>query len=416
MWRRCRSAAARCGADPAAAAAGRAHARAVGEWPDAGRRCGAAVRATGSARRCCMCWRRWAGRASGSRSVPPPPRRLDDVDPLNLVGVEVAAEPGARDPAAGARAAGGLFEHDGQFTKAEVRAVTLASLAPRAGRIAVGCRLWLRLGRDRVVAAPSRQPRHRHRGAGRSCSAGRAQCVGLGVPHLRVVTGEAPARSRRPAAAGCGVRGRRSNARGHDSRPAGRRCAVAAGWWPTPSPSRPKRACSTARKASAARCFGCRSTGWMPIGSMHGFPPGNDGDAMGGDQAMNGAGAYDRRHRLPPRGCPTEDVLAVVREACLVPRAAPCARSPRREFKRNEAGLHDAARAVGRAADPGRCGRPRGCPAPLRDALGRVPNARSAPASVAEGSALAAAGAATLLILPRIAGARATCALAEAAA
>jgi cobalt-precorrin 5A hydrolase len=85
------------------------------------------------------------------------------------------------------------------------------------------------------------------------------------------------------------------------------------------------------------------------------------------------------------------------------------------EFKQNETGLHDAARMLGvplilvgtadlAAAQP-RC-------------VTRSERAERATgaSSVAEGSALAAAGAGSQLILPRIAGARATCALAEAAA
>ena len=114
------------------------------------------------------------------------------------------------------------------------------------------------------------------------------------------------------------------------------------------------------------------------------------------------------------RDCPTEDVLAIVHAACRASgRAVRALAAP--AFKRNEAGLHEAARLLGvplilvGAAD-------------LADAQSRCVT-RSAiaeraigTASVAEGSALAAAGAGSQLILPRIAGARATCALAEAAA
>ena len=114
------------------------------------------------------------------------------------------------------------------------------------------------------------------------------------------------------------------------------------------------------------------------------------------------------------KDCPTEDVLAVVREACLVSgRAVRALAAP--EFKRDEAGLHGAARSLGvplilvgaadlAAAQP-RC--------VTRSAIAERTTGAG---SVAEGSALAAAGAGSQLILPRIAGARATCALAEAAA
>lgn len=58
---------------------------------------------------------------------------LDDIDPLNLLAVEVAGGAGA---IALPRAAGlddTLFESDGQLTKAEIRAITLAALRPLPG-------------------------------------------------------------------------------------------------------------------------------------------------------------------------------------------------------------------------------------------------------------------------------------------
>ena len=105
--------------------------------------------------------------------------------------------------------------------------------------------------------------------------------------------------------------------------------------------------------------------------------------------------------------------MAVVREACRVSgRAVRALAAP--EFKRGEAGLHDAARMLGvpliliGAAD-------------LANAQSRcvtrsaIAERATGTGSVAEGSALAAAGVGSILIRPRIAGARATCALAEAA-
>ena len=78
-----------------------------------------------------------------------------------------------------ARAAGladALFEHDGQITKREIRAVTLSSLAPRRGETALGRRRRLGLGRDRMDAGRSIAARRRHRTARRSRRAHRAQC------------------------------------------------------------------------------------------------------------------------------------------------------------------------------------------------------------------------------------------------
>ena len=86
----------------------------------------------------------------------------------------------------------GTYDHDGQLTKREVRAVTLALLAPRPGELlwdvgagsgSVGIE-WLRAHRTcRAVAVESDPAR-----AGRI--AGNADA--LGVPQLRVVTGRAP--------------------------------------------------------------------------------------------------------------------------------------------------------------------------------------------------------------------------------
>jgi precorrin-6Y C5,15-methyltransferase (decarboxylating) len=104
----------------------------------------------------------------------------------------VAADPGARILPLARGLPEALFEHDGQITKAEVRAVTLASLAPRAGELLwdVGC------GSGSVAIEWSLcHPANRAIGiearADRAARAGR-NALALGVPHLRVVTGEAP--------------------------------------------------------------------------------------------------------------------------------------------------------------------------------------------------------------------------------
>ncbi len=109
------------------------------------------------------------------------------------------------------------------------------------------------------------------------------------------------------------------------------------------------------------------------------------------------------------RGCPAEDIVALVqiaqdRAGCRVDAlAAP-------DFKRGETGLHDAARRLGvglafvdapaLAAVQPLC--------PTRSALVEQ---RVGAASVAEGAALAVSGG--VLLLPRIANGRATCALAR---
>lgn len=62
---------------------------------------------------------------------------LTDVVDLNLVGVELVAAPRALVIPCRASLPDGAFEHDGQLTKQDVRAITLSALAPYAG-----ARLW----------------------------------------------------------------------------------------------------------------------------------------------------------------------------------------------------------------------------------------------------------------------------------
>jgi precorrin-6B C5,15-methyltransferase / cobalt-precorrin-6B C5,C15-methyltransferase len=127
----------------------------------------------------------------------PAERRLDGTardwahppgDPLNLVAVTCdgpgrALTPGLPDDA---------FDHDGQLTKREVRAVTLAHLAPRPGELlwdvgagngSVGIE-WLRAHRTCRAVAVEPDPTRAARIA--------ANADGFGVPGVRVVEGRAP--------------------------------------------------------------------------------------------------------------------------------------------------------------------------------------------------------------------------------
>ncbi|SFK53157.1 precorrin-6y C5,15-methyltransferase (decarboxylating) subunit CbiE [Methylorubrum salsuginis] len=58
---------------------------------------------------------------------------LSDIDPLNTLAIEVEATPEARIVSLSPGLDDAWFENDGQLTKAEIRAVTLAALRPRAG-------------------------------------------------------------------------------------------------------------------------------------------------------------------------------------------------------------------------------------------------------------------------------------------
>jgi precorrin-6Y C5,15-methyltransferase (decarboxylating) len=115
------------------------------------------------------------------------------VDALNTVAIEVVAAPGARVIARAAGLPDALFEHDGQITKREVRAVTLSALAPRrgeflwdigagAGSIAIE---WMLADQALRAAAIEMRPDRAARI--------RRNAAALGVPSLDVVEGEAPA-------------------------------------------------------------------------------------------------------------------------------------------------------------------------------------------------------------------------------
>jgi precorrin-6Y C5,15-methyltransferase (decarboxylating) len=112
---------------------------------------------------------------------------------LNAIALECHAMPGTR---AWPRLPGlpdDAFAHDGQLTKREVRALTLAALAPLPGEllwdIGAGCGSvaieWLRAGEGRSAIAVERQP---ERAALIALNA-----AALGVPELRIVGGAAPA-------------------------------------------------------------------------------------------------------------------------------------------------------------------------------------------------------------------------------
>lgn len=68
------------------------------------------------------------------RSVRAAAFNLDQIAALNTVAVEVVAEPAARTLPRVTGLADELFEHDGQITKREIRALTLSALAPKRGQ------------------------------------------------------------------------------------------------------------------------------------------------------------------------------------------------------------------------------------------------------------------------------------------
>jgi len=111
---------------------------------------------------------------------------------LNTVAVECIPGPAAVVRARVPGLPDEAFRHDGQLTKREVRAATLAALAPTPGQrlwdVGAGCGSvaieWLRSNRTLAAIAVERE-------AGRCVLIGE-NAAALGVPHLELVEGEAP--------------------------------------------------------------------------------------------------------------------------------------------------------------------------------------------------------------------------------
>jgi precorrin-6Y C5,15-methyltransferase (decarboxylating) len=117
---------------------------------------------------------------------------LEKIDPLNMVAVEVAATPEARVIGRAAGLPDALFEHDGQITKREIRALTLSALAPRRGET-----LWdIGAGAGSVaiewmLADVSLRAVAIEANAARAARIAR-NAAAFGVPGLQVVRGTAP--------------------------------------------------------------------------------------------------------------------------------------------------------------------------------------------------------------------------------
>ncbi|MBO0734980.1 MAG: precorrin-6y C5,15-methyltransferase (decarboxylating) subunit CbiE [Alphaproteobacteria bacterium] len=116
-------------------------------------------------------------------------RRVPD---LNTMAIDCRPESGARALPLLPGLPDDVFEHDGQLTKREVRAATLAALGPLPGEtlwdIGAGCGSiaieWLRAGEGRSAVAIEREP-------ARAAMIAR-NAASLGVPGLRVMPGSAP--------------------------------------------------------------------------------------------------------------------------------------------------------------------------------------------------------------------------------
>jgi precorrin-6Y C5,15-methyltransferase (decarboxylating) len=115
------------------------------------------------------------------------------VGALNTVAIEIVAAPGARIIARAPGLPDALFEHDGQITKREIRAITLSALAPRRGEL-----LWdVGSGSGSVaiewmLCDPSLRAIAIERRDDRAARITR-NAAAFGVPGLEVIEGSAPA-------------------------------------------------------------------------------------------------------------------------------------------------------------------------------------------------------------------------------
>jgi precorrin-6Y C5,15-methyltransferase (decarboxylating) len=117
---------------------------------------------------------------------------LPDVSRLNVCAIEVVGGRKARVLPLANGLDDGLFEHDGQITKREIRAITLSALSPRQGELlwdigagagSISIEWMLADPAMRAIAVESNQDR-----AARI----RRNAENFGVPSLVVVEGEAP--------------------------------------------------------------------------------------------------------------------------------------------------------------------------------------------------------------------------------
>jgi precorrin-6Y C5,15-methyltransferase (decarboxylating) len=118
---------------------------------------------------------------------------MPGIDPLNVVAIEVAADPEARAIPLSPGLPDSYFEHDGQITKREIRAATIAALAPRRGEL-----LWdIGAGSGSIaiewmLCDPTNTAIAIEERADRAARIAR-NAGALGVPGLTIVMAQAPA-------------------------------------------------------------------------------------------------------------------------------------------------------------------------------------------------------------------------------
>jgi precorrin-6Y C5,15-methyltransferase (decarboxylating) len=117
---------------------------------------------------------------------------LENVADLNTIALEVVVDRGARVLSRTPGLPDDWFEHDGQITKRETRAMTLSQLAPRRGELlwdvgsgsgSVAIEWMLADSANRAIAIEARHDR---------VARIARNALSFGVPGLSIVTGEAP--------------------------------------------------------------------------------------------------------------------------------------------------------------------------------------------------------------------------------
>ena len=117
---------------------------------------------------------------------------LENINPLNVLAIDIEPGPDARILPLTSGLADHLFDHDGQITKREIRAITLSALAPRRGEL-----LWDigagsgSIGIEWMLAHPSMRAIAIEADPIRAARIGR-NAAACGVPGIVVVEGSAP--------------------------------------------------------------------------------------------------------------------------------------------------------------------------------------------------------------------------------
>ncbi|QRM27925.1 precorrin-6y C5,15-methyltransferase (decarboxylating) subunit CbiE [Microvirga sp. VF16] len=117
---------------------------------------------------------------------------IAEIDPLNTIAIEVVAASDAKVVTLAPGLPDSFFENDGQLTKAEIRALTLSALAPRAGELlwdigagagSIGIEWCLRHPRNRCIGIEERVER---------AARARRNALELGATALDIRIGRAP--------------------------------------------------------------------------------------------------------------------------------------------------------------------------------------------------------------------------------